>query len=313
MIPIIGGGVEGYPLYDPTRDPFMEIVEGRSLAMPTRAPDSSKVAWSTDRGFVYVMELLGTPSVLFRLNTDGIVSARVASASGDRFFFGAESGQVYGLRATRSGTVLWSQPFGEPFYSEPLVVDDQVLIRSTYGSLYSLSVDAGVMTWNQTIPNIAELITAFGGRLYATTLGGGLAVIDLETGKQLSVHNDVRPGRLLRNKFTDRLYLVSERGDVQCLRPENSVLPTFSVQVDPEPPAEVQDKPKPKADTTPFGPAGNDPFGAGGADPFGAGGADPFGGGGGADPFGGGGGADPFGGGGGAPMDDPFGGNPFGG
>jgi outer membrane protein assembly factor BamB len=316
MIPLSGGGVEGYPLRDPTLDPFSEIVAGNALAMPTKAPDSSRTAWGTDRGFVYVMEMQGSPSVQFRLNTDGIVSGRLASATGDRFFFGSESGQVYGLRATRSGKVLWSTPVGEPFYNAPMVVGGQLLIRSTNGNLYSMAVESGVMTWERPTPNMGDLIASFDGRLYATSLSGALAVIDVETGTRIGTFSEVRPERLLVNNLTDRLYLVSERGDVQCLKLADSDLPKFNIQPDVESAQEEMSAgPKKEPETTPFGPAGGDPFGAGGADPFGAGGADPFGAGG-ADPFGGGDdGAmdDPFGGGDDAASDDPFGGNPFGG
>ena len=85
VVPLIGGGIEGYSLYDPERVPFRERVTGTTLAMPTKAPNSSKTAWGTSKGFVYVMELQGTPTLQFRLNTDGIVSGRIAAASGNRF------------------------------------------------------------------------------------------------------------------------------------------------------------------------------------------------------------------------------------
>ncbi len=147
LVPTIRGGVEGYPLSDPTRFPFMEMVEGMALAPPTKAPATTRVAWGTDAGFVFVMELQGTPSVLFRLNTDGIVSGRIAAATGDRFFFGSEAGRSMALRATRSGQVMWSRSFGEPFYNDPMVVDDRLLIRSTYGNLYCLGLDDGISTW----------------------------------------------------------------------------------------------------------------------------------------------------------------------
>ncbi|MGI9473694.1 MAG: PQQ-binding-like beta-propeller repeat protein [Rubripirellula sp.] len=306
MIPIVGGGIAGYPLYDPTRDPFFERVAGSALSVPTKSPESSKTAWGTSQGFVYVMELEGSPSVLFRLNTDGIVGGKVAAASGDRFFFGSEQGQVYGVRATRSGDVIWSQPFGEPFYHEPMVVGDQVLIRSTYGNLYALDIETGLQTWNGPVSNLGELLGTINGRVFATTLSGSLIVLDLKTGQRIGSYNHVRPSNFLVNTLTDRLYLISEGGDVQCLRMEDAKLPTFATASDAGPKQKaVQEKPKPEA-TTPFGPAG-------GGDPFGAGGNDPFGAGGGNDPFGGGGGGnDPFGGGGDAAMDDPFGGNPFG-
>ena len=289
MIPMVGGGIQGYPLSDPTIDPFLEQVAGAALALPTKSPDSSRTAWSTDRGFVYVIEMEGTPSLLFRLKTDGIVSGRLAPASGDRFYFGSESGLVYGIRATRSGHVLWVQPVGEPFYNEATVFNDQVLLRSTYGNLFSLHVDDGHMMWERPISSIGNLLGALDGRLYATTLSGVLTVIDLKTGRRIASFPEMLPGKFLVNTVTDRLYLVSESGDVQCLRIDGADLPTFNTQPDANPVTEDEEGAPAKEETTPpFGAGGTDPFGAGGADPFGAGGADPFGGGG-ADPFGGGG------------------------
>jgi hypothetical protein len=81
MVPTFGSAIQGYRLDNITEKPFLTVVSGNPLALPAKAPGTSRVAWGTDRGFVYVMELDGTPSVLFRLNTDGIVSGRIAAAS----------------------------------------------------------------------------------------------------------------------------------------------------------------------------------------------------------------------------------------
>jgi hypothetical protein len=89
--------------------------------------------------------------------------------------------------------------------------------------------------------------------------------------------------------------LISTNGHVQCLRPENTDLPTFNVQPDTPTPVEEEKQEEPPAGT-PFD-TGKNPFGAMGDDPFGGGGDAMD------DPFGGGDDA----------MDDPFGGdNPFG-
>ncbi len=289
MVPTIHSGVEGYPMDDPTLDPFMETVAGISLARPSKSPDSTRVAWGTDQGFVYVMELSGEPSVLFRLRTDGIVSGRIASASGDRFFFGSESGQVYGLRATRSGEVMWSKPFGDPFYNGPMIAGDQLLLRSTYGNLYSLDLETGLGTWDSTAPNVDELIGVIGDQIFIRTLSGSFSVLNRETGKRIATFNEVQPTKLLSNTLTDRLYMISDSGAVQCLRPIGAEMPTINMQIESAP--KVEEKPEAaaaKTPTTPFEPAAKDPFAAG-ADPFGAGdAADPFGAGGAADPFGGG-------------------------
>ena len=210
MIPMVGGGIQGYPLSDPTIDPFLERVAGAAMSLPTKLPDSSRMAWSTDRGFIYVIDMQGTPSLLFRLKTDGLVSGRLAAASGNRFYFGSESGLVYGVRATRSGHVMWNQPVGEPFYNEPTVFNDKVLLRSTYGNLFALHVDDGHLIWEQPVTGIGNLLGALDGRLYATTLSGVLTVIDLETGERIATFPEMQPGKFLVNTVTDRLYLVSD-------------------------------------------------------------------------------------------------------
>lgn len=329
MVPMIGGGIECYPLRDLTLDPFLERVEGNALALPIKSPDlgSSRTAWGTSGGFVYVMEMQGVPSLLFRLRTDGIVSSRIAAAKGNRFFFGSEGGQVYGIRATRSGEVLWSKPIGEPFYNEPLVFGDQVLLRSAYGNLFSLDANTGELNWSRPIRGVGELIGVIDGNLYLTTLSGNLVVVELGSGTLVSSPQGLRPTDFVVNPMTNRLYLVGQDGDVQCIYAEGQDLPTFHHEL--ASPATIEassDSANAKSNqNVNANGGGNDPFGAGAGnnnndpfgegmdnknDPFGAGGNDPFGAGG-NDPFGGA-GNDPFGGGGDG-MEDPFGGaNPFG-
>lgn len=329
LIPTIRGGVECYPLKDATIDPFMELVAGSALSMPTKAPGSRVVAWGTDQGFVYFMELEGKPSMLFRLNTDGIVSGKIAAASGDRFLFGSESGQVYCVQATRTGVVLWNKPFGEPFYSEPLVYNDRVFIRSTYGSLYALDLETGNSLWSNVTHGVDELISCFDNQLYVRLLSGALAVIDTETGKFVESFSTIQAQHLLKNYSTNRLYLLSDTGLVQCLKPIGSDLPSISEAMIATAAAEVEEGSEtkqtlPKLDVGPkaidpfapggadlFAPGGADPFAPGGADPLPTGGADPFAPSGGAGAGDAGAGADPFGGGN-DTMKDPFGSDPFG-
>jgi hypothetical protein len=314
LVPTIRNGVEGYPLRDTTRDPFMKIVAGLALHPPTKSPSSSIVAWGTDRGFVYFMEMSGEPEMRFRLNTDGIVSGRIAAIAGDRFFFGSESGQVYGVRATRTGEVMWSQPYAEPFYKAPFVLDGKVLLVSAYGNLFALDENTGLSRWDDATPNVDQIMGGFDGRVFVRLLSGDFAVIDAETGDLVENVPSLRPEKLLINRHTDRLYLINSTGTVQCLRTIGAEMPT--VRQSTEAPAEEEEKAaadaKPKQaqpkSTDPFGGQAKDPFGAAGEDPFGAGGNDPFGGGGDGDDE-----AmdDPFGGGNDA-GNDPFGGDPFG-
>lgn len=309
VIATLGGGLEGYPMKDPLAEPFHKMAAGRAMSTPIKSPSSTKMAWATDQNFVYVMELEGEAYELFRLHTDGSVIGGIAAADGDRFFFATDAGQVYGLRATRSGEVMWATPFGEPFFAKPLVLEDHVFVLSTYGRLFCLETENGDLVWDSPATNVDAILGGFGNQIFVRTTGGSLAVVDHKTGQTVSTFGEVRPNRLLPNLKTNRLYLISDAGVVQCLRPVDSSLPKFNTQPDPQPTETAIEKTdEPEKQTSPFDAGGTDPFGAGGADPFGAGGADPFGAGAGGDPFGAGGG-DPFGGG---AMEDPFGGDPFG-
>ena len=281
LVPTVNGAIEGYPLEDSTDYPFREIVAGRAMSPPVQAPGSSHVAWATDRGFVYVMEVEGTPSVLFRLDVSGLVTARVVAASGDRFFFASDTGQVYALRATRTGEVLWSQPYGEPFYNDPLIAGEQLLLRSAYGNLYSVDVETGMGNWNAPVTGVDELLGVVDGKVFARLRTGLMTVLELETGKRLESLQEIRPRYFLVNRFTNRLYLISDSGTVQCLRPVDSPLPAFNEVPEPAPVVEKkQEKPKEKPAANPFDPGAgeDDPFDPAGADPFGAGEAmpDPF-------------------------------------
>ncbi|WP_197172324.1 outer membrane protein assembly factor BamB family protein [Novipirellula aureliae] len=307
----IQNGIEAYSLSEPDRVPFRETVIGQALAIPTRAPQSNKLAWTTDREYFYCMEASGNPSLLFRLKTDGIVSGRVAAASGDRFYFGSEAGQIYGVRGTRSGEVMWSKPYGEPFYETPIIAGKQVLIHSAFGNLLSLDMETGDSKWEHPATSVDKLIGMINGKVFASSLTGSLVVIDLETGQRIATMAGLQPSRILINTMTNRLYLIGRSGYVQCLHAEGAVMPTFQeayqTKSEEQEEAQKEDEKKPEQNTPGLDAPGfgtpADPFGGGGADPFG----NPDDGGAAADPFGGG-GADPFGGGG----ADPFGADPFG-
>ena len=308
IMPTIRNGIEGYSLFDMEEVPFMRIVAGLALKPPTKSPSSAKVAWGTDRSFVYVMETSGDPSVLFRLNTDGIVSGRVAAASGDRFFFGSESGQVYGIKATRKGRVMWSVPYGEPFYKDPMLVDGVLFMPSEYGNLFALDENNGLSVWTAPAANVDHLIGGLDGKVFVQFISGGFGAIDIKTGKVLEMDRALVPRRLLVNRTTNRLYLVNSIGTVQCLRPIGAELPTLQQSVQAYAGSESETEKTKKPDTTkpandPF--KMNDPFGAG-ADMGGAGANDPF-----AAPAGGAPADDPFADPAGGDAKDPFGGSPF--
>jgi hypothetical protein len=301
VIPNTRNGIECYNYESEPGEPSFEMFAGQALAKPTRFPTSSKIGWTTDQSFFYLMETEGTPSTLFRLKTDGKCNGGATPASDDRFFFGSSGGRVYGVLATRSGEVIWNRSFGEPFFKAPFVHGEDVLISSNYGHLYNLSAADGTPKWAAPATGIDTVFAKAGNYYFGRTTSGLLTILDPESGQPHSVGTDVFVDQLVFNPETDRVYLVSRGGTVQCLRAAGSELPVFHRDLSAPVATESEEEdPKPKKQNeNPFG--GGEEMAAPPTDPFGAGApaTDPFGGG--ADPFGGG-AADPFGGG----ADDPF-------
>ena len=307
VVPGADARLSCYPMSGPILDMFEERVSGTCLARPSVGVDALKLAWATQNGFVYVIDMAGTPNVHFRLNTDGIVTGPIAAAPDRRFFMGADSGQIYGLQATRDGQVMWSRPIGEPIYDSPVFASERVLFRSAYGNLMCVSAESGLGVWDRPVGNVATVAAVLADQVYVTTLSGALMVVSLEDGSVLARMNGTRVATPFFNRKTDRIYLINDRGTMQCLHVPGADLPSFidpvMVNFDQLGTAEEEQAEEP-ASTQPAKPAG-DPFNPDTADPFGAGGGgvDPFGGdaGGMADPFAPAGGNDPFG------AADPFG------
>jgi outer membrane protein assembly factor BamB len=290
LLHTIGGNIEAYPLRDVTIDPYLEHVQGSALTNPVRVPSSSRVGWTTDQGYVYVMEVDGTPSTLFRLKTNGMVPGGLAAADNDRYYFGSDAGQAYGLRSTMNGRVMWVESIGEPFQTAPLMADDRVLFVTAYGNLFCLDAQTGKRLWEGTT-QISQTYAAFGGRLYARTNVGKWIVIDLKDGTTVESPGQFEPDMILPNLLTNRLYVVNTSGLIQCLKPMDSDLPKLITSIEGESaPAASDAMPKDseiaadkkevdssKTEADPFG--ASEGGGEGGADPFGAtdAGSDPFG------------------------------------
>ena len=103
VVATLRNGVEGYPLVDTTMDPFSEMVAGLATAPPTKAPGSSDIAWATNQGFVYAMELSGAPSVQFRLDHRRRRQRRIGECRGQAIFLRYRCG----TRLCGAGDATW--------------------------------------------------------------------------------------------------------------------------------------------------------------------------------------------------------------
>ncbi len=321
---------------------------GRAMVQPVVGQQNTAeefVAWPTARGYMNISRLDRRRedrfAVKWRLVTGAPISARPAylppdpqdPGSSGTLLAASNDGFVYAVRE-RGGETLWRFSTGEPIIEPAVGIDGRVYVSTQLGGMYAIDVATGQDIW--WTPNVARFVAASKERIYVADKAGRLLSLNAETGQRLDSLPLENVPIKLANSQTDRIFLATDTGLVQCLHEIELVEPLLHnevVKADQQrriiqqPAAAPEAAGQPAAD--PFGGAGADPFGGGGApaaepqpeaqpepapagqpagaDPFGGGGADPFGGGGAddakdenKDPFGG--GADPFGGGG----ADPF-------
>lgn len=303
FVPLLDSTIVTYELSNQQEAPWTFRSAGRTLTQPTYTGDV--VTWPTDRGHVYIAQS-DVKNLLFQVDTNNAIVASIAALPPNRLLTAAVSGYLYCLDE-EEGKVLWRFSTGDRVNVAPVVVGNAIYVVTESGKLFRVS-SAGVEEWPRWVDGIDKLLSATEARLYCVTKTGTLAVIDAVTGRRLQTMRSAVPDLQIYNRQTDRVFLGSRDGLIQCLRESGRQWPAIHVDLaeaapaEPPPQQQPQEDPaaseeQPPGEADPFGtPADADPFGSSPAtaDPFGTG-ADPFGTGGGdsgapvTDPF-----ADPF-------------------
>lgn len=319
FVPMFTGAVEAFNLESPETFVGLYRSTGRAEIQPLIT--STKVCWPTDRGALYVGHS-NQYGVLFRIEADRSIVSQPAYAN-SLFYFTSLDGYLYAVHE-RTGTIVWTLALGEPLRQSPVVMEENLFVVGDDRTLFCRDSLTGVGLWEY--PGIRQFLAASSERVYCLGEDGSLVILNRKS-RALLGRIDIRSLNFpMTNTLTDRVYLSTRSGLLQCFREISAEFPEMHVEMDAlrlrqlpppededeeEEPAQPTRRPPPAdpMDDDPFGappqrPEADDPFG----DPFGApadADDDPFG-----DPFGAPADADddPFG----APADDddPFG-NPF--
>lgn len=269
---------------------------GRATVQPlvtTQSDGQEYVTWATERGYLYtgMVNLRDPDSVKlqYRLETQGpIVSqaaflpadSKIANSSGT-IFTASRDGYVYAL-AEKTGETVWRYSCGEAIVERPALILPRVFVTTQLGGMFSLDAKTGRQQW--WAPHVRQFVAASATRVYALDMTNQLLVLDIESGARLdSIWIGSLPVRL-NNDQTDRIYLASETGLIQCLHEMENAAPMRHNQIVPEQrkparPEAVQEglpaaQPAGQQPAQPAAPA-DDPFsapagGAPAADPFSA-------------------------------------------
>jgi len=281
-----GGHLEGISLKSRDAEPFVAQVAGNPMADPVSGIGIGRLMWPTSAGFIYAADGEGRPGLAFRFPSKGLASSPLAVGHGGIFYTATEKGMVYALDGSKSGSVKWRVSLGAPIYNSPAIFDSNLFLISVYGELYCLDAATGELRWQRSMRNAERVIGGTASTVLIKTRDGQLAAIDTAGGSPLAQFHAANIVGSLTNPLTDRSYLLTSSGTIQCLRPYDAELPTLSgplaaaaVPSGSDSAAGGKEQPgeTPEAAGTEESPFGEQ--GGGAADPFGGNADDPFGGG----------------------------------
>ncbi len=240
--------------------PLVCASDGRAMTPPvitTQNRDEEFLTWVTDKGRLHLGRVdRRSPdalSIRWRLSVKGSFigvpaymrpNRKVVGDTGT-IFAGTSEGEVYAV-SEHDGEIRWTFTMGDPIVDSPVLIGDRLYVTSELGGLFALVAKTGKLIWST--PEIMHFVAAGRQRVYAADKLGRLRILDGRSGTLLDVlATGVLPIKVC-NSQTDRIYLATEGGLVQCLHEVEETKPivynqTGKPDADEEQPVKA---PKPK-------------------------------------------------------------------
>jgi outer membrane protein assembly factor BamB len=231
LVPLLNGRVVGFPLDKEVFTPWYYQSYGRAKVPPLVTAES--VVWATDSGHLYIGGA-DSLAVRSRLETGSEITSPPAYRK-PVVFVATLSGEVFAIEET-TGRKRWKYATGYTINRAPAAVGNWVYVTSDEPTLHSINTKTGISQWEA--PNVAQFAAMSRNRVYAVNELGALIVLDAKTGAVIGRIPGDGTTRALVNDQTDRLYLVSNDGMVECLREIGAKEPLYH-----QPPAAESETP----------------------------------------------------------------------
>jgi outer membrane protein assembly factor BamB len=216
FVPLVNGRIEGYPLNQgnpapqDVRNKWYYQSYGRAMVAPLATAKS--FAWSTEKGHFCVGDSQ-LPAVRFRLESHSDIVASPAYHD-PLFYAGTVSGELIALHET-DGVRQWKFSTGYPIIRAPAAVGERVYVTNEEPTMHCVDAKNGHGLWEA--PNLTQFAAASRQRVYGIDDLRALVVLDGKTGTLLDRMPTDGSASALVNDQTDRLYLISDDGLLQCL------------------------------------------------------------------------------------------------
>ncbi|MBX7167380.1 MAG: PQQ-binding-like beta-propeller repeat protein [Pirellulales bacterium] len=209
FMPCLDGTMVSVSIDEPRSEDHAQRGSGIIFGRPIVTPHS--IVWGTETGRVMSFSLVRFQNE-YQVKTGGPVTA--VSYGNDAVYASSRDWYVYALR-DGEGTELWRFAAGNPVSHVPVPVGDSVYILAEQGGMFRVAAADGSERWWS--PGITQLLAANESRLYAGDEHDQLTVIDANSGSRLASVPAVGLTLRVTNVTTDRIYLGTESGILQCL------------------------------------------------------------------------------------------------
>ena len=229
-------GLELLRLKPNIQPPLFIASPGKAIVPPVvvQGFEEEEVFWSTDQGYLCCgrMDLKDerTFQLRYRLKTDGPVTTQPACIPPDANVLpdsglvvaASRDGYLYGINA-RAGVQLWRFSTGDPIVESPTILGHYAFVANSLGGLHCVDAKSGEQVW--WTPGVTRFLAASKDRIYATDRYGTLLVLSAKTGARLDAIDMHTLPLKLTNSQTDRLFVASNTGMLQCLHEPALVQP----------------------------------------------------------------------------------------
>ena len=219
-VALLNGRIEGYELEKPTASVWQYQSSGRSFH--SLATTGNVVSWPTDEGYLYVSSL-ENPQPLFRIHTNAeIVTAPAELAP--FLYVASQDGYLYCFHEF-TGKELWRYATGFAVTSKPAIVGEMAFVTSEETAIHAIDRKTGNRIWR--IDGVADFVALGANYVYGLAPYGTLVLLDKETGRIAGRIPTTAEHKAIVNDQSDRIFLVSGQGSVQCLREMGASQPTW--------------------------------------------------------------------------------------
>lgn len=259
-VPKVNGSLEVFSLRDAKRPSRQLFAFGRAMQTPLLT-SKNNVVWVSDRKALFVAPRGGdVERFKYRISFDRPISKNVCIGENGTLIVGTDDGAIHCFDEGR-GALIWKQFIPNPLRETPIAIDNDVFLISLGPSLTVLALDTGIEKWS--CDDVSRIVSVSGNQVIALDSVGRLIILDRESGRRESTIGQGGITFSISNLLTDRAYVGTQSGIIQCVRAMDLKSPEMHIALDLKPNiprTESSEEVKPR----PAGPKPTEP-----ADPFG--------------------------------------------